>query len=133
MCLYTCTGEVSDIELDVLSTRMLELCQSGKYTFRQLASSVLKLPPATILNVRIEASSETSTEFSKIFHLFYAWREDSINNTRLKLAKILMDEKLDEVLEQCLLKDEQTTEDLFPNVPLEKIKQEMTDCGAPGR
>lgn len=132
-CVYAHAGEVSDIELDILSTRMLELCQSGKYTFRQLASSVLKLPPATILNVRIDASSGTSTEFFKIFHLFYAWREDSVNNTRLKLAKILMDENLDEVLDQCLLKDEQTTEDLFPNVPLENIKQEMTDCGAPGR
>ena len=127
MCL--CTGEVSDIELDILSTRMLELCQSGNYTFRELASSVLKLPPATIVYVRIEAA----TELSKIFHLFYAWREDSVNNTRLKLAKILIDENLYEVLEQCLLKDEQTTDDLFPKVPLERIKQEITDHGAPGQ
>jgi len=125
-----CTGEVSDIELDILSTRILELCQSGQYTFRDLASSVLKLPPETITMVRIDAS----TELSKIFHLFYAWREDqSNNNTRLKLAPILMGENLYEVLDQCLLKDEQTTEDLFPNVPLEKIKQEITDHGASGQ
>jgi len=125
-----CTGEVSDIELDILSTRILELCQSGQYTFRDLASSVLKLPPETITMVRIDAS----TELSKIFHLFYAWREDqSNNNTRLKLAPILMGENLYEVLDQCLLKDEQTTEDLFPNVPLENIKQEITDHGASGQ
>ena len=99
-----------------------------------LATILQPLPWQIITDARTER-----TDYSKLFQLLIRWREyTSVSDTRLRLAELLLTKNLHQIVQKCLLKSNQTADDLVPLemidlVSLEMIKQEMRKAHSTGR